>query len=181
MAAMHHPRSPKSPKSPMHMPRLHRLRPIRRKLSRAIRLSQHERALDDIVESGVEAEETTRLAIQAEVERVRELPPEDRARYGVEFTDPEALFAALEEADGEATILLRASWLRTLRKRTDRLPKRGAPLPAKATIGVPELRAIYAKATSTRSLPFIAVSHFWRAKGDPDPRGVTLGLIVNAL
>ena len=74
---------------------LRQLKPIRRKLSRAIRLSQHERALDDLMASGLTAEETTALAIQSEVERVRSLPPDEQARYGTQFTDPEALFAAL--------------------------------------------------------------------------------------
>ena len=129
--------------------------------------------------------EETRLAIEAELKRVRALPAEERDALGSEFTDPEAIFACLEEVDGKATVLLRASWVRSLR-RGQLLPKRGSPLPPGATIDAAELRKIYKEAHGRSgqrqvAIPLIAVSHYWRTKSHPDPQGETLAILKTAL
>ena len=127
----------------------------------------------------------TRQVIEAELKRVRALPAEEREALGSEFTDPEAIFACLEEADGRATVLLRASWVRSLR-RGQLLPKRGSPLPPGATIDAAELRKIYKEAHGRSgqrqvAIPLIAVSHYWRTKDHPDPHGETLAILKTAL
>ena len=96
------------------------------------------------------------------------------------YTDPEALFDALEAGGGDATFMLSGKWVKT--QRGGRLPKRGDPLPPGATISVAELRAI-AKASKCKygALPVIALSHFWRTKQHPDPDGETLELVITAL
>ena len=124
--------------------------------------------------------------ISARVATVKNMPPDDQDRIGAMFRDPLAVFDALGAADGDATVLLRASWLRRRRKATDRLPKRGDKLPADATIGVEELRQIYAEARGRdgrgqKVLPLIVLSHFWRSREHPDPEGITLRLLVAAL
>ena len=128
-------------------------------------------------------QEMTRAAIRAEVARVKALPEEERATLGDKYTDPEKLWLALEAGGGNATLLLRASWLRK-QKTADgfRLPKRGDPLPPEAIITVAELREI-AKASKCGygALPVIALSHFWRTKEHPDPDGETAALIIDAL
>lgn len=101
---------------------------------------------------------------------MRALPSEEAARIGLEYTEADAIWRHLDEMDGEATLLLRASWLR--KQRGSLLPKRGTPLPEEATIRSPELRDIYhaAKGKTGRrqvALPFIAVSHYWRTQQHP--------------
>lgn len=133
---------------------------------------------------GFDAAAETRRAIEAEVRRVRALPPAETASVGKEFTEAEAIFSTLEEAEGEATVLVRASWLRA--QRGHRLPKRGSQLPPEALIGASELRAIFHAASGRdgrkqQALPFIAVSHFWRTKEHPDPDGETLAVLITAL
>ena len=132
----------------------------------------------------------TETAILAEVARLRRLPPDELELLARKYTDPEPLFAALDALDGTATLILRASWLKTLRpEQGDRLPKRGDPLPPEAVITVKELREITAATRWDESngrgcmnaLPVIALSHFWRTKEHPDPDGETLALVVKAL
>ena len=118
--------------------------------------------------------------IRGEVDRVKALTEEQRAGVGRKYSDPEELWLALEASGGEATLILRASWV--MKQRGGRLPKRGDTLPPEATITVAELRAI-AKASKCEhgALPVIALSHFWRTKEHPDPDGETLELVVSAL
>ena len=93
------------------------------------------------------------------------------------YTDPEAVFSALDEGN---TDMVRGSWLRD-RPPGSVLPKRGE-LPKEALISVQELREIYAKANPRhKSLSFIALSHYWRDKKHPDPKGETLALLSKAL
>ena len=93
------------------------------------------------------------------------------------YDDPMAIFEALE---GDATQLLRGSWVRDAPPGTV-LGKRGE-LPPEAIITVGELREIYANSSvQHKSLPFISISHYWRSKKHPDPRGETLALIAKAL
>ena len=132
---------------------------------------------------GTLAQAATRAAIAAEVARVQALPGIERALVGQKYTDPEALWLALEAGGGGATVILRASWV----KRMDvangfRLPKRGDAIPPEATITAAELRAI-AKASSCRhgALPVIALSHYWRTKEHPDPDGETAALVIASL
>jgi hypothetical protein len=120
----------------------------------------------------------TASAIIAEVARVRQLPAEECTRLGRKYTDPEALFEALNTLNGKAVCILRASWLRKQKPAVSarsRLPRRGDRLPRKATISVPELRAIQARSRAKVALPVIAISHFWRTRENPDPDGETLG------
>ena len=122
----------------------------------------------------------TQEVIRAEIARVRQLPPAELAKLGTKYTDPEALWEALGALNGEATRILRGSWVKT--QRGGRLPKRGDDLPAEARIGVAELREIHAKALAQpdkwrrpkKALPAITLSHYWRTKEHPDPDGVTL-------
>ena len=86
----------------------------------------------------------TMEAIRAEIARVRQLPPAELAKLGTKYTDPEALWEALGALNGEATRILRATWVKT--QRGGRLPKRGDKLPSEALITVQELREIHAKA-----------------------------------
>ena len=78
------------------------------------------------------------------------------------FVDPEAIFDALEQAGTDATLLLRASWLKTQDGAGDRLIKRGDPLPPEATIGVAELRSIWRGRKlhngKKTALPFLTLS-----------------------
>ena len=111
---------------------------------------------------------------------------------GGEYTDPEALWEALGALNGEATRILRATWVKT--QRGGRLPKRGDKLPPEALITVQELREIHAKALALppsygakggpsrpeKALPAIALSHYWRTKEHSDPDGVTLGCTPTA-
>lgn len=126
------------------------------------------------------AKEETQAAIAAEVRRVASLSETERQAIGTNYTDAEALFTVLEAGGGNATLILRASWIKT--QRGQLLPKRGDLLPPEAAITVAELRAIH-KASRCRhgALPVIVVSHFWRTKEHPDPDGVTLDLIITAL
>ena len=120
----------------------------------------------------------TQVAIRAEVDRVRQLPPAELAKLGTKYTDPEALWEALGALDGKATLILRGSWVK--KQRGGRLPKRGDKLPSEALITVQELREIHAKAKAKKALPAIALSHYWRTKEHPDPDGVTLGCAPTA-
>ena len=126
------------------------------------------------------AEQLTHAAISAEVARVQALSEGERNEIGKRYTDPEELWLALEAGGGNATLILRASWV--MKQRGGRLPKRGDHLPPEATITVAELRAI-AKACECKygALPVIALSHFWRTKEHPDPDGETLMLVIAAL
>ena len=120
----------------------------------------------------------TRAAIEAEVARIVALPEEERSTIGSRYNAPEELFLALEA--GDATLTLRASWLKT--QRGGRFPKRGDPLLPEATITVDELRAIHkASKCEYGALPVIALSHFWRTKEHPDPDGETLELVIESL
>ena len=83
----------------------------------------------------------TQEAIRTEIGRVRQLPPAELAKLGTKYTDPEALWEALGALNGKATLILRASWVKT--QRGGRLPKRGALLPPEAFITVEELREIH--------------------------------------
>ena len=132
------------------------------------------------LERAPSAEQLTHAAISAEVARVQALSDGERNEIGKRYTDPEELFLALEAGGGNATLILRASWV--MKQRGGRLPKRGDTLPPEATITVAELRAI-AKASKCEhgALPVIALSHFWRTKEHPDPDGETLELVVSAL
>ena len=122
----------------------------------------------------------TRLAIEAEVARVRALPDAEREAIGKKYYEAEELFSALEAGDGQGTLMLRASWVK--KQRGGRLPKRGDPLPPEATITVRELRDIHkASKCLYGALPVIALSHFWRTKENPDPDGETLELVIDAL
>lgn len=127
----------------------------------------------------------TQQAISAEVARIKRLPFTEQERIGANFREGSAIFDALGAADGDATLLLRASWLRRQRA-ADRLPKRGDKLPPEATISADELRTIYANACGRNGrgqtlVPLIVLSHFWRARSHPDPDGKTLQLVVSAL
>ena len=146
-------------------------------LARGIGFQRHSR---------VTAATETSAAIEAEWQRLQSLSAAEVQEIGGNFTRPEAIFDALELAGGEATVLLRASWLRRQRGHGARLPKRGSSLPPSALISAAELRAIYAAARGRvgrkhASLPLIAVSHMWRSKEHPDPDGQTLRLLVEAL
>ena len=122
----------------------------------------------------------TRAAIEAEVARIVALPEEERSAIGSRYNAPEELFLALEAGGGDATLTLRASWLKT--QRGGRFPKRGDPLLPEATITVDELRAIHkASKCEYGALPVIALSHFWRTKEHPDPDGETLELVIESL
>ena len=124
--------------------------------------------------------EASRAAIEAEVSRVKGLPEEERAAVGKQYTDAEELFLALEAGGGNATLILRASWVK--KQRGGRLPKRGDKLPPEATITVDELRDIAKASTCNKgALPVIALSHFWRTKENPDPDGETLELVIDSL
>ena len=106
----------------------------------------------------------TDAAIQEELTRVKALSDEERAAVGKKYNDPEELWCALEAGSGDATHVLRASWLKT--QRGGRLPKRGDELPPEAIITVAELRQIAKASMCTHgALPVIALSHFWRTKG----------------
>ena len=86
--------------------------------------------------------EATRAAIRAEVARVEALPAEERARMGDKYTDQENLWLALEAGDGNATLILAASWLRKQKvAKGFRLPRRGDPLPPEATLSIARLSA----------------------------------------
>jgi len=98
----------------------------------------------------------TQKAILAEVVRMRRLDPDEYARLGSKYVDAGELWAALEALDGTATLLLRASWVKT--QRGGRLPKRGTLLPREAFITVQELREIHAKSSAKHALPVIALS-----------------------
>ena len=72
----------------------------------------------------------TQEAIRTEIARVRQLPPAELAKLGTKYTDPEALWEALGALNGKATLILRATWVKT--QRGGRLPKRGDKLPPEA-------------------------------------------------
>ena len=114
----------------------------------------------------------TQEAIRTEIARVRQLPPAELAKLGTKYTDPEALWEALGALNGEATRILRATWVK--KQRGGRLPKRGDKLPPEALITVKELREIHAKSKAKKALPAITLSHYWRTMEHPDPDGVTL-------
>ena len=96
------------------------------------------------------------------------------------YDDPEAIFKALEDG---STQLVRGTWVRDAPPGAV-LKKRGE-MPEEALIGVAELRDIYQKSKGHslkhRSLPFIALSHYWRTKTHPDPEGETLAQLSKAL
>ena len=96
----------------------------------------------------------------------------NRQSSAPKYTDPEALWEALGALNGEATHILRGSWVKT--QRGGRLPKRGDKLPPEALITVKELREIHSKSKAKKALPAITLSHYWRTKEHPDPDGVTL-------
>ena len=107
----------------------------------------------------------------------------ERTHLGTKYTEPAGVWEALR--DGESTVLLRASRLRSLQHGSI-IPKRGDLLPPDAFIGETELRRIYEAAlpnfleervkkfgehfreyfqnSHARPLPVIAISHFWRTK-----------------
>ena len=75
---------------------------------------------------------------------------------------------------------MRASWLRD-RPPGFVLPKRGE-LPPEALISGAELREIYAKSRGPyKTLPVIAISHYWRTKAHFDPSGTTCAMIAEML
>ena len=122
----------------------------------------------------------TEAAIKAEAARVKALPEPEQRSLGKKYTEPELLFDALDVLQGQATQIIRASWLKT--QRGGRLPKRGDLLPKGAIISVAELRAIFAASSvQYNTLPVISLSHFWRTKAHPDPDGETLELVISAL
>ena len=149
---------------------------------------EEQRALDaDALATIVELETdptNTKLALAAEVARVHALSPKERLALGREFTDPEAIFIALEAIGTDVTALVRASWLKKQLHSDFVLPERNA-LPAEAMIGVGELRQIWNRRQTRKgqkhALPFIALSHVWRDKDHPDPNGETAKLLVRAL
>lgn len=158
------------------------------------RLAQNQAAIDAAVErlsnatTGAEKKAAAAERAQLEAKSAEEQAAETAAaidaalaRGGAsetaKYDDPMAIFEALE---GDATQLLRASWVRDAPEGTV-LGKRGE-LPPEALITVGELREIYAKSkVRYQSLPFISVSHYWRTKKHPDPKGETLALIAKAL
>ena len=96
----------------------------------------------------------TRAAIEAEVARVKSLSPDEHKAVGRKYTDPEALFAALEAGGGDATLVLRASWVK--RQRGCRFPKRGEALPPEAktsSSGGETEKAVEARSTVVASMP----------------------------
>jgi len=124
-----------------------------------------------------------RVGIQATRAKVISFgkPPEQ-----CKYTDPEALFAALEAED---TLLLRASWLKAQHNNASfRLPRRGDELPPEATISADDLREIHYcnrklhEFTGQRivALPFVALSHVWHTAEHADPDGVTARLLAEA-
>ena len=80
------------------------------------------------------------------------------------YVDPEAVFDALDEG-GDATLLLRASWLKKQDGAHCRFMKR-EHLPPEALIGVAELRQIWEARRlhngKKTALPLLTLSHFWR-------------------
>ena len=98
----------------------------------------------------------TQQAILAELRRMRLLDPDEYARLGSKYVDAGELWQALHALDGTATLMLRASWVKT--QRGGRLPKRGSLLPPEAFITVQELREIHAKSSAKHALPVIALS-----------------------
>ena len=84
---------------------------------------------------------STTLAIAAEVARVNTLSTAEQAALGREFTDPEAIFMALEALGPEVTVLVRASWLKK-QKPGFVLPER-PDLPDEAIIDSDELSQIW--------------------------------------
>lgn len=129
------------------------------------------------------AAKATHAAIEAEIARVEALTKKKRAALGKKYSNAEELWQALDAGGGNATLLLRASWLKEQRVEDGfRLPKRGTALPVEATITVAELRSIARKSRCQYgALPVIALSHFWRTKENPDPEGETAGLVIAAL
>ena len=104
-----------------------------------------------------EAAVDTRAAIGKEVARVNALTDDERGSIGRKYTDPEELFNTLDASGGKATLLLRASWVKS--QHGMRLPKRGDALPPAATITVAELRDIHQRSTCEYgALPVIALS-----------------------
>ena len=98
------------------------------------------------------------------------------------YTEAQAIWEALEAHGGQATRLVRASWLMT--QRGGRLPKCG-DLPSNGYISVSELREIHENikktAQWTKPLPIVAISYCWRTPEDTDPDGETLEIIIEAL
>ena len=107
----------------------------------------------------------THAAIATEVARVKALPKKKRAALGSKYTDAEKLFLALEAGGGDATLILRTSWVKN--QRGGRLPKRGDTLPPEATITVKELRAIHKASKCKHALPVIALSQCARPPRAP--------------
>lgn len=158
------------------------------------RLAQNQAAIDTAVErlsnatTGAEKKAAAAERAQLEAESAEEQAAETAAAINAalarggasettKYDDPMAIFEALE---GDATQLLRGSWVRDAPEGTV-LGKRGE-LPPEALITVAELREIYAKSeVYFKSLPFIAISHYWRTKTHPDPKGETLALVAKSL
>lgn len=176
--------SRRSPMSMVSSPNVNR-RALRRKLRDLLAAQDYQQIQNEIqADTSLTRAERTQAAIQAELVRVQQLSPSERATLGSDFTEADAVWQALSENDGQATVLLRASWLRT--RKGERLPKRGDPLPPNALIGVAELRCIYEAAHGRvgkkhTALPLIVVSHFWRSKAHPDPDGCTLATLIATL
>ena len=149
-------------------------------------------------EEAMAAPSNTALAIRAHIARLNSKSAEERAAYGQRFTDPEAVFKALDAAttsegivgdtdivEEQVIVLLRGSWLKEQTSDLFRLPIRGTSLPPEATITVDELRVLWARrdqlGNAHRALPFIAISHLWRTRTHPDPDGLSARMIVQQL
>lgn len=130
---------------------------------------------------------------------LRDRPPAELAWLIRASEDSKSIWSLLAHGEGSETAehtvrghaLLRASWLID-RWRADperfRLPMPGEALPREATISVDEMRAVHARTAQlplgvvlSSELPFIALSHFWRARTAPDPSGAAAALVANAL
>lgn len=156
------------------------IRKERYKIEETVSTMMEERRSDHVSldkQCTMHAQNETISKIQEEVQRVRRLANDQRTNLGQIFVDPGSIWSAL--GDGDAIVLVRASWL----KNQSYLPKR--PLPPEAVIGVGELRKIHERMGSDEGrstpLPIIAISHCWRSKDHPDPNGETCKRVVNAL
>ena len=120
----------------------------------------------------------TQLAIRSEVSRQRRLPPAELAMLGGKYTDAEALWVALDALDGNATLILRGSYLK--KQRGGWLPKRGTTLPPDAVITVKELREIHAKSKAKHALPVIALSQSVARPSNPPKRRRSMSSLMRA-
>jgi len=107
----------------------------------------------------------------------------DEKRKAVDYDSPTSLWEALESKD---VLLVRGTWLMQLAKNDGTLPRR-QDCPREAFASLEELKSIYEdssakpKYANQKRVPIVAVSHFWRTPGHPDPEGITLSTIVKAL